>query len=131
MVTDPIADMLTQIKNALMVTKGKITIPYSNIKERLALILKREGYILEVKKIEDKVKPSLEIELKYGEKDKPAMIDFERVSKPGRRVYAKADESKPVYSGLGLAILSTSGGFMTAAQAKKKRLGGEVICKIW
>jgi small subunit ribosomal protein S8 len=129
--TDPIADLITRIKNGYAVRKRKFKVPYSAIKESLAKILVQEGYLREVvvegKKPQEK---QLVISLKYPHQE-PAITEIERVSKPSLRVYLQAKELKPVRGGFGLRILSTSQGLMTDKQAKKKKLGGEVICQLW
>lgn len=130
--TDPIADYLTRIRNAIMTKKTDVLIPASNIKIAITKILKNEGYIKNFKIIEEKTKQGmLKIHLKYSEDGEPAIVHLERVSKPGRRVYVKKDEIPKVLNGLGIAILSTSYGIVTDKKARKLGVGGEVICKIW
>lgn len=124
--SDPIADMLTTIRNALKVKKDTVSIPYSKIKFQIGKILKREGYISDIKK-EDKV---LSLELKYTKKI-PTIEGLKRISKPGRRIYAKGKELPSVKNNLGIAIISTSSGLMTNKEARKKNLGGEIICEVW
>ena len=129
--TDPIADMLTRIRNAMMASHANVTMPASKLKEQLAKLLKEEGYISDyIVKAEGKFNV-LEITLKYDAKNKPVITKLERISKPGLRVYAKASEIPSVLNGLGIAIVSTSEGLMTGRDAKAKSLGGEVLAYIW
>lgn len=127
--TDPIADMLTRIRNASSAEHPVVSMPDSVIKRELARVLKEEGYIKDYSNDPDSAKPSLKIKLKYYEGR--AVIDtLERVSKPGRRVYRGVDDMPMVNGGLGVTIVSTSKGIMTARAAKKMRIGGEVICTV-
>lgn len=128
--TDPIANMLTSLRNAYMVKKTVVVLPYSKMKEALVKILIHEGYLekMEITKV-DEVKKNLTLTLRYSE-SKPALMFIRRVSKPGRRWYAKKDELPTILGGLGTAILSTSQGLMTVKDARAKGLGGEIICEI-
>lgn len=128
--TDPIADMLTRIRNAAAVKKSVVVLPYSNIKKNIADILSEEGYVGKIQKLEDSKFPELEIELIYEDK-KPAFRKIQRVSKPGRRVYKNHKELPVVLNGLGIVIISTSQGLMTNIKAQEKKVGGEVICEIY
>ena len=128
--TDPIADMLTRIRNAAAVKKSVVVLPYSNIKKKIAEILSVEGYVGKVTKIEDGKFPELQVELKYDGK-KPVFRKIERVSKPGRRVYCGHKELPVVLNDLGIVIISTSQGLMTNKEARQKNVGGEVICEIY
>lgn len=129
--TDPIADMLTRIRNANMVKHQKVDIPSSNLKVNIAAVLKQEGFIKNYKVISDNLQGVLRIYLKYID-DKDCVInEIKRVSKPGGRVYVKSDDIPVVKSGLGVAILSTSKGILTDAAARKACLGGEIICTVW
>lgn len=128
---DPIADMLTQIRNALAVKKGEIVIPLSGLKLRLAEILQREGYIQDHQVVNNKSHQNLKIVLKYTEKGAPAIKELVQISKTGRRVYRGYRELRRVKRGLGIAILSTPAGLMTDLKAKNKKLGGEVICEVF
>jgi len=133
--TDPIADMLTRIRNALAARKLEVVLPFSKIKLGIAEILKKEGYIQDYQKISGNV-PSptydqLKIILKYLGPKEPAIKNLKRISKPGRRIYVTKDKLPIVLNGLGIAIISTSQGLMTNKQAKKRNLGGEVICEIY
>lgn len=129
--TDSIADMLARIRNGYLARKRKIVLPYSKIKEEIAKIMVKEGYLekLEKRKTRDE-RRSLELTLKYEGK-KPAITEIKRVSKPGVRIYQKVKQFKSVNYGLGIQIISTPVGVMTDKQARKKNLGGEVICKMW
>lgn len=130
MVTDPIADMLTRIRNAQAVAHQTVMVPFSKLKLNLAEILVQEGLIKKVTPQGRKTKKIIEIELKY-QKDQPVINALKRISKPGRRLYIKNNEIRPIRQGFGLSIISTPKGLMTNVEAKKKGLGGEVICHIW
>jgi len=128
--TDPITDMLNQIKNAQAVGKTEVLIPLSKIKNAIGEILAKEGFVGEIKKTaKDKAK-ALRISLKY-DNGVPAIADFKRVSKPGQRIYQGVHDIKRVHGGYGISIISTSKGLMTNAEAKKQKMGGEIICQIW
>ncbi len=129
--SDPIADMLTRIRNGVKAEFAKVDIPGSKLKIELARVLKEQGYIKNYKFLEDEKQGVLRVYLKYAGEKKSAIYGLERVSKPGRRVYTKSKEVKPVLNGLGISILSTSKGLMTDKQAKKENVGGEVLCNIW
>ncbi|MBU3895712.1 30S ribosomal protein S8 [Patescibacteria group bacterium] len=128
--SDPITDMLNQIRNAQMVEKPEILIPHSQIKESIAEILAQEGFVSSVKKSLKKEAKVLKIILKYNQ-GLPAIADLKRVSKPGQRMYSRYSELRPVKGGQGISILSTSKGLMTNKKARKEKLGGELICEIW
>jgi small subunit ribosomal protein S8 len=131
MVTDPIADFLTRIRNAQMAGHRMVEIPASNLKKRMTEILYNQGYILKYKFEEDSKQGLIKIALKYDENTKqPAIRTLERISRPGLRQYAKPAEIKRVINGLGIAILSTSKGVLTDKQAKAANVGGEVLCYI-
>lgn len=127
--SDPIADLLTRIKNAYMARHQRVEVPYSKIKEQIAQVLKREGYLKDVALGEDNGKKILEMGLLY-EDGQPAIVELKRVSKPGLRIYVGRRKIPKVLSGLGTTILTTSQGIMTGREAKKKNVGGEVICEI-
>lgn len=129
-VTDPIADMITRIRNANRAKLEKIEIPSSKIKLEIAKILKEEGYILDYFYKEDKRQGIIVILLKYSGKQR-IITNLKRISKPGLRVYVKKDDIPEVLGGLGISILSTSKGIMTGKEAKKRHYGGEVLCYIW
>ncbi|WP_028400869.1 30S ribosomal protein S8 [Ectobacillus panaciterrae] len=129
--TDPIADMLTRIRNANMVRHDKLEVPASKIKKEIAEILKREGFVRDVELIEDNKQGILRIFLKYGPNNERVITGLKRISKPGLRVYAKADEVPRVLNGLGIAIVSTSKGVMTDKDARQAQTGGEVVAYVW
>lgn len=129
-VTDQIADFLTRVRNAGNAGHKTVDVPFSKMKFGIAGILKEQGFIGAFEKIEDGVQGTLRVTLRYYKK-KPVIKDIKRVSKPGRRVYAPADNLPRVSNGLGVAILTTSKGIMTDKQAKKFNVGGEVICTVW
>ena len=131
MMTDPIADMLTRIRNASNAKHDSVDIPASNIKKELARILLDEGFIKGFDVIEDGKQGIIRVELKYGNYSEKVISGIKRISKPGLRVYVKNDEIPRVLGGLGIAILSTSKGIMTDKNARKEGIGGEVICYIW
>ena len=127
--SDPIGDMLARIKNAQLRNHNKVLIPSSNFKAKIAEVLKLEGYIIDYK-INDEKKPSIEIDLKYNSGN-PVINSIERVSKPGRRIFSSASSLPKINNGLGIAIVSTPQGVMTDVDARKKKLGGEIICKVF
>jgi small subunit ribosomal protein S8 len=129
--TDPIADMLTRVRNANNAGKSTVNIPASNIKLGLAEILKEEGFVNDVKMIERYPQNDIRVYLKYGEDDEKVITGIKRISKPGLRVYVKKDEIPQVLGGLGLAILSTSHGVLSDKKAREKGVGGEVLCYVW
>jgi len=129
-VTDPIADMLTRIRNAIMASHDDVVIPSSQVKFSIAKILKEEGFINDYEVLKGKSQDTIKIRLKYVDKQ-PALLGLERVSKPGLRTYAGRREIPRVYGGLGIAILSTSKGIMTGREAWRQHLGGELLCYIW
>ncbi|MEW6660180.1 MAG: 30S ribosomal protein S8 [Thermodesulfobacteriota bacterium] len=129
--TDPIADMLTRIRNAGHARFDKVDIPASRMKISLARIFKDEGFIKNYKVIKDNRQGILRVYLKYGEQQQALIQGLRRVSKPGRRVYAGSEELPKVQGGLGVAVISTSKGVVTDRQARKMQVGGEVLCEIW
>lgn len=129
--TDPIADMLTRIRNANSVLHEKVEVPGSNIKESIAAILKSEGFIKDYEKVADSKQGIIRIALKYGPDRDKVITGIKRISKPGLRVYAKKDQLPRVLGGLGIAIISTSQGLMTDKAARKAGLGGEVLAYVW
>ncbi|MFP4158409.1 MAG: 30S ribosomal protein S8 [Desulfobacterales bacterium] len=131
MFSDPLADMLTRIRNAGQAKHKSVDIPGSRIKVALADVMKKEGYIRNYKFIKDNKQGILRVFLKYEVGEKHVIDGLERVSKPSKRVYVGSDEIEPVLNGLGVAVLSTSKGLMTDVQAKKQNTGGEVLCNIW
>jgi len=131
MMTDPIADMLTRIRNAVRVERSSVEMPTSKVKRGLAEVLKREGYIWDWKELEAKPAAQLKIDLKYGPNGERVIRHLKRVSKPGRRVYSGATRLKPILNGLGISILSTSRGVISDREARQRNLGGEVLCELW
>jgi small subunit ribosomal protein S8 len=134
MMTDPIADMLTRIRNAALARHDRTEMPASKLKAAIAEILKSEGYIADVRPSEDDgntAQKKLTIVLKYGRDRQSAIDGIRRVSRPGRRVYVRHDRIPKVYSGLGISILSTSHGLMSDREARKHKLGGELLCEVW
>ena len=131
MVTDPIADMLTRIRNANQMRYKEVEVPASKMKSEIARILKEEGFIVDYKVKKNNVQNIIVLTLKYGEKKERVITGLKRISKPGLRVYAKAENIPTVLSGLGIAIVSTSKGVMTGRDAKKQSLGGEVLAYVW
>jgi small subunit ribosomal protein S8 len=133
MMTDPIADMLTRIRNAVRVERPVVEMPLSKVKRGVAEVLKREGYIWDFHEEGDGEKPQkqLYIDLKYGPNGERVIRHIKRVSKPGRRVYSRASDLKPILNGLGISIISTSRGVISDREARQKKLGGEVLCELW
>ena len=129
--TDPIADMLTRIRNANVVKHETVDVPASNMKKELARILLEEGFIRGYDVIEDGKQGIIRIQLKYGQTGERVISGLERISKPGMRVYADKHEVPRVLNGLGISIISTSKGILTDKQARKENVGGEVICYVW
>ena len=131
MVTDPIADMLTRVRNANQMRDKEVEVPASKLKEEIARILKEEGFINDYKIKKNSVQNTIVLSLRYTEKRERVITGLKRISKPGLRVYVKADEVPKVLNGLGIAILSTSKGLMTDKNARKENLGGEVVCYVY
>ena len=129
--TDPIADMLTRIRNAIMVNKDTVEIPSSNMKKSIADIMLAEGFVSDVKLVEDGYNGKLVVTLKYAGKGRSVINGLKRISKPGLRAYAGVEDMPKVLNGLGIAVLSTNKGIMTDKQAKAANVGGEVLCYIW
>ncbi len=131
--TDPIADMLTRLRNASVARQETVRMPSSKLKDALAAILRREGYITDFRVSEEAARPGriLEITMKYTPERAPTISGLRRVSKPGLRVYIKADRLPRVLGGLGVAVLSTSQGLLTDREARDRRVGGEVLCYVW
>ena len=131
MVTDPIADMLTRIRNANQMRYKEVEVPASKLKLEIARILKEEGFIADYKVKKNEVQSIIVLYLKYSDKKERVITGLKRISKPGLRVYAKAEEVPRVLNGLGIAIISTSKGVMTDKEARRQNLGGEVLAYIW
>ena len=129
--TDPIADLLTRIRNANVVKHEVVEVPSSNIKKAIANILLQEGYIKEIEEYNDGIVPMLRLSLKYGQSKQRVITGLKRISKPGLRVYCGKEEIPQVLNGLGVAVISTSKGIVTDREARKLGLGGEVICYVW
>ncbi|OIJ17151.1 30S ribosomal protein S8 [Anaerobacillus alkalidiazotrophicus] len=129
--TDPIADMLTRIRNANTVRHEKLELPASKVKKEVAEILKREGFVRDVEYIEDNKQGIIRIFLKYGANNERVISGLKRISKPGLRVYAKATEVPRVLGGLGIAIVSTSNGILTDKEARQQQIGGEILAYVW
>ncbi|QFG00852.1 30S ribosomal protein S8 [Psychrobacillus glaciei] len=129
--SDPIADMLTRIRNANMVRHEKLEVPASNLKKEIAEILKREGFVRDVEYVEDSKQGIIRIFLKYGQNDERVITGLKRISKPGLRVYAKTNEVPRVLNGLGIALVSTSNGLLTDKEARAKQVGGEIVAYVW
>jgi small subunit ribosomal protein S8 len=131
MMTDPIADMLTRIRNAVRVERPHVDMPASKVKKGVAEVLKREGYIWDFKEVDSQPVNQLRIELKYGPNGERVIRHVKRVSKPGRRVYGRAAELRPILNGLGISIISTSRGVISDREARQRNLGGEILCELW
>lgn len=131
MMTDPIADMLTRIRNAVRVERPQVEMPASKVKRGLADVLKREGFIWDWEELEAKPARVLRLMLKYGPEGEKVIRHIQRVSKPGRRVYHGAGDLRPVLNGLGISVVSTSRGVMSDREARTQRVGGEVLCEVW
>lgn len=131
LVNDPVADMLTRIRNANQMRYKEVSMPNSKLKYEIAKILKNEGFIASYKIEKGDVQDNLVLTLKYGQKKERVITGLKRISKPGLRVYVKAEEVPKVLNGLGIAIISTSKGIMTDKQARKEKLGGEVLAYVW
>jgi small subunit ribosomal protein S8 len=131
MITDPIADMLTRIRNGVRARKERVEIPGSRLKTQIAELLKKEGFIRDYTVKSDGARTTLVVQLKYTPDGEPVIRHIERVSKPGRRIYAPVEELLPIKRGLGTAIVSTSQGLLPDRECRKRRIGGEVICIVW
>lgn len=131
MLTDPIADMLTRIRNANHQRHATVDIPASKIKLAIAEILKEEGYIADYEVIEENVQGTIRISLKYINEKERVITGIRRISKPGLRIYVNSNELPTVLGGLGIAIISTTNGIMTDKEARKQKVGGEVLCYVW
>ena len=129
--SDPIADLLTRIRNGMSAKHERVDVPASRLKEQICAVLQQEGYIEGYKLVENEKQSILQVTLKYQADRQPVVQGMRRVSKPSLRVYVGSDEIHPVRSGLGVSILSTSKGVMTGKQARQSKIGGEVICEVW
>jgi small subunit ribosomal protein S8 len=130
-ISDPIADMLTMIRNGGKAGLAKMDIPGSKIKQEMIRVLKEQGYIKDFKFLDDNTQGVIRVYMKYVSESKPTIFGIERVSKPSCRVYRKAKDMKPILNGLGISIVSTSRGLMTDKQAKEANIGGEILCNVW
>ena len=130
-ISDPIADMLTRIRNGAKAKFNSVDIPGSTLKTEVAKILKNEGYVRNYKFLKDGKQGILRVYLKYGEAQSNVIYGLKRVSKPSRRVYVRCKDIKPIYSGMGITILSTSKGIMTDKKARQEKVGGEILCEVW
>jgi len=131
MVNDPIADMLTRIRNAQKAGHSTVSAPASKMKKQILDILKNEGYIADFETTEDKGRKNLLIQLKYDKNGSPVIHSIDRISKPGIRKYVSYSEVKPVMGGMGISVLTTNKGILTNREAKKLKIGGELICRVW
>ena len=131
MMTDPIADMLTRIRNGVRVERPHVEMPISKVKRGVADVLKREGYIWDWQEVDGEPIGGLRLDLKYGPNGERVIQKIRRVSKPGRRVYSKAKDLAPVLNGLGISVISTSRGVLSDREARQRNLGGEILCEIW
>ena len=131
MMTDPIADMLTRIRNALRVERPHVDVPTSRTKQGIADVLQREGYIWDFEVIESEPQNTLRLNLKYGPNGEQVIQSIQRISKPGRRVYTQARDLSDVLQGLGVSILSTNQGMLSNREARDQKVGGEVLCEVW
>ncbi|MBU0663892.1 MAG: 30S ribosomal protein S8 [Proteobacteria bacterium] len=129
--SDPLADMLTRLRNAVMVKFDSVKMPKSNVKVSIAKVLKAEGFIADYHVSDDGVQGTLTIDLKYGSNKEPVIVGIKRISKPGLRKYAKANAISNVLNGLGIAIISTSSGIVTDKTARANNTGGEILCEVW
>ena len=129
--SDPLADMLTRLRNAVMVKFDSVQMPKSNVKVNIAKVLKDEGFITDYHVSEEGVQGTLTIDLKYGSNKEPVIVSIKRISKPGLRKYVKADAISNVLNGLGIAIISTSRGIVTDKTARANNTGGEILCEVW
>jgi small subunit ribosomal protein S8 len=131
MMTDPIADMLTRIRNAVRVERTHVDMPLSKVKRGVADVLKREGYIWDWSEVESQPAKQLRIDLKYGPNGERVIQHIKRVSKPGCRVYSGSRDLRPVLNGMGITIISSSRGVVSDREARQRNLGGEVLCEVW
>ena len=129
--SDPITDLLNRLRNGMRAGHDRVDVPASRVKENLVKVLADEGYVASYRRVEEKGRPILRIGLKYDAEGEPVVSGLERVSRPGRRVYAAAKEMPEVLGGLGVAIVSTSRGIVTGRQAREQKLGGEILCNVW
>ncbi len=129
--TDPITDMLNRIRNASAVSKETVSIPFSKLKYQMAEILHQKGFVSKVEKKGRSINKTIEVKLKYDKENNPVILGLKRISKPGQRIYVGSKDIKKVRGGYGIAIISTPKGLMTERDARKNKLGGEILCEIW
>ncbi len=129
--SDPLSDLLTRLKNGMRAGHERVDVPSSRVKEAVLKVLEQEGFVSSFRKVQEAGRPVLRVGLKYDHEGEPIVSGLERVSRPGRRVYAKADAIPEVLGGLGVSIVSTSKGIVTDRAAREARLGGEVLCNVW
>ena len=129
--SDPLSDLLTRLRNAMTAGHDRVDVPASRVKEAVLTVLEEEGFIASFRKVQEGGRPLLRVGLKYDSEGAPIVAGIERVSRPGRRVYARADAIPKVLGGLGVSIVSTSKGIVTDKKARQARLGGEVLCNVW
>ena len=129
--SDSLSDLFTRLRNGMRAGHDRVDVPTSRLKESVLAVLEQEGFIASFRKVQDGGRPLLRVGLKYDPEGEPIVAGLERVSRPGRRIYAKADAIPSVLGGLGVAIVSTSRGIVTDKVAREKRLGGEVLCNVW
>jgi small subunit ribosomal protein S8 len=129
--SDPLSDLLTRLRNGMRAGHDKVDVPSSRVKEAVLKVLEEEGYIASFRKVQEGGRPVLRVGLKYDAEGEPIVSGIEKVSRPGRRVYARADAIPSVLGGLGVSLVSTSKGIVTDKKARQSRLGGEVLCNIW
>ena len=131
MMTDPVADMLTRVRNAISIERPYVEMPHSQLKQGIAEALKREGFVWEVSRVEGEPHPNLRIDLKYGPNGERVIQRLRRISSPGRRVYCGVENLPNVLQGMGVCLLSTNQGVLSSREAKQKNVGGEVLCEVW
>jgi small subunit ribosomal protein S8 len=131
MISDPIGDLLTRIRNVNILRKKSCIVPFSKQKERILYLIKNEGYIKKYRKYQEDNKEYIEILLKYDDENRPSIHNLKRISRPGKRIYAKYDKLPVVLNGLGVAVVSTNKGLMSDERARRSRCGGELVFKIW
>lgn len=131
MMTDPISDMLTRIRNGIHAKKEVVEIPFSKLRLGILKILKKEGYVGSITETSDQSKSKILVTLRYDAQKQPVITSLQRVSRPGRRVYVSYQDVKPVLGGMGLSVLSTSKGLMSNGEAKENKIGGELLCTVW
>jgi small subunit ribosomal protein S8 len=129
--SDPLSDLFTRLRNGMRAGHERVDVPASRLKEAVLKVLEEEGFVSSFRKVQEAGRPVLRVGLKYDHEGEPIVVGLERVSRPGRRVYARADAIPPVLDGLGMSIVSTSKGIVTDKKARQARLGGEVLCNVW